>query len=369
MNAPLAVAVASALCAVLDRRAFAAAVARLKHVVPRKSPTALGEAMHLSATQDAVALTARDGDLIVRASVPASVSRAGELVVSASALAQVARRASGRVVLDGATLTLGAVTHQLNALPSESYPLAPSPRGATLAVFHRASFMRLLNATRYAISTDATRPHLSALHFEREHDVLTVVATDGHRLVAATVSDTGAPFELLVSRRVVDELARWLDEPGGPITLRRDGERVYFVSGDAWVSGLAVDGRFPAWRQVVPQSSQGSITVPKTVFADAVKDVAGRTGRGVQLVPDPERRRVRIERHDPEGIVASTHVDALMHGKTPTRIGVEAKFLTELFDALPGIDLTVKLEVSGELDPVKVQTSSGVVAVVMPMRV
>ncbi len=232
----------------------------------------------------------------------------------------------------------------------------------------RPTLARLLAQTTYAMSEDDTRPHLAALFIERREGWLRCVATDGHRLALARVPDDGSEFKVLVARPVVEEIARMVDAADGVVRIHRDGDRVWFVSGEEWVSARVVEAAFPAYEQVIPEGDEGAITLPTRDLRDALRALAPRGTPGVKLRPELDAARVRLVVDDGDGNTTEGKVLASFSGKVPTAIGFNGRYLRETVAALTDDDATVTINLWGELDPARIDSEHGTTAVVMPMR-
>ena len=205
----------------------------------------------------------------------------------------------------------------------------------------RPILARVLRQTSYAMSCDDTRPHLASMLIARRRDELVFVTTDGHRLAKVCVPDDGDDFSVLVGRRTIEAVERMVAVAGGLIRLRRDGDRVWFTSGDEWVSGPVVDAVFPAYEQVMPQSAGGRITMTTTEFAVAIRAVASRGTPSAKLQLDDAASMVTLAVEDGEGNVRETSVTAKLDGELPKTIGFNGQYLRDLADALADEGATV----------------------------
>ncbi len=369
MSAAIAIATASVLCASLDRIALSKALARLKHIVTRHPSMPVLEAVLIESAGDHITLTATDLSIFVRVTVAATITAPGALLVSLRKLIEVTRSGARRLELVGASVVLGGVTHRLATLPAVDYPAVPEPSGEVLASLLRPTLARLLAQTAYAISEDDTRPHLAALLIERRGGELCFVATDGHRLALARAPDHSPAFKVLVARALVEELVRMTDRPGGVVRLRRNADRVWFESGDEWVSGKVVDATFPTYEQVIPDGHKGAITMPTGDLRERIHALAPRGTPSVKLAPDRDGARVRLTVDDGDGNVTEGEVLASFSGGLPDAIGFNARYLREVVSALTSDDTTVTMNAWGELDPVRIDSTHGTTAVVMPLKV
>lgn len=372
MNAALSIVptLTTALCASLDRRAFAAALARLRHVVDRRTALPALEAVLLAGAADALHLTATDGSVFVRVAVPATVTSSwASLLVPLRRLLEVAKGPAGRLQLAGDQITIGGATHRLSTLPTASFPTVPPPSGAVLFTLMRPTLARVLRQTSYAMSCDDTRPHLASMLIERRRSELIFVATDGHRLARVCVPDDGEEFSVLVGRRTIESVERMLAVAGGLVRLRRDGDRVWFTSGDEYVSSPLVDAVFPSYEQVIPARAEGRLTMTTVDLGAAIRAVASKGSPSVRLRLDGAAAAVTLSVDDGDGNAAEATVAAVFGGRVPEAIGINGQYLREMVGALADEGTTVTMQVTGELDPVRVDGTHGTTAVVMPLRV
>lgn len=372
MNAALAIVttLTTSLCASLDRRAFAVALARLKHIVNRRAALPALEAVLLAGAGDTLHLTATDGSVFVRVAMPATVTSAwATLLVPLRRLLEVAKGPNTRLQVAGDQITAGGTTHSLSTLPTTTFPAVPPPSGVVLFTLMRPTLARLLRQTSYAMSCDDTRPHLASMFIERRRDELVFVTTDGHRLARAGVADDGEEFTVLVGRRTVEAVERMVAVAGGLVRLRRDGDRLWFTSGDEWVSGPVVDSVFPSYEQVIPARVDGRITMTTADLGAAIRAVAARGAPSVRLRLDGAASSVTLSVDDGEGNAAEATVAAAFEGTVPEAIGINGQYLRELVGALGDEGATVTMQVTGELDPVRVDGTHGTTAVAMPLRV
>ena len=154
-----------------------------------------------------------------------------------------ARRSSSKPTGDKGAMTLrsGRSTFTLACLPPEDYPLMAGGELAHSFTLSAADLKRLIDRTRFAISTEETRYYLNGiyLHAAKSDEVpmLRAVATDGHRLARMEMplpeGAAGMPG-VIVPRKTVSELRKLLDEIDqdvddravrhqDPLRLRRHG--------------------------------------------------------------------------------------------------------------------------------------------------
>lgn len=365
-----ALAVSMFLCVALDRRAFAAALARLKHLVPRRATQPALECVLLEGAVDALYLTASDGHTVVRLVVPATITTPGSLLVSLRRLAEIVRvPGAAKVHLAGDHIAVGAASHRVVTQDPATFPTPEAPQGELLGWYDRAQLGEMLTQSAYAMSSDDTRPHLHALLITRRGGELVFVATDGHRLSLSRRPDEGREVSLLVGRDTIEELRRLVATPGGAVSIRYEAGRIWFASAGEWVMGSLVDAAFPAYEQVVPESASGHVRFTTSELREAVRALAPKGSTGITIKVPRGASAASVHVDDGEGNRTEASVLASCDGRVPEVMGVDARYLRELLGALGDEDRTVTLALNGELDPLRVDSAMGMTAVVMPLRV
>ncbi len=328
----------------------------------------------LIAHPDGVHLVAEDADHRIAVTVPGSVDGGKwtlppRCVLPHSALSALATGARLDVdILPDAKIRAGGVV----ALRCSD---DAAPEGAGAIQYRRevlgedaAAVGAALVAVLPSVSADGCRVGLNGAEWGRR----AVVATDGKRLMAASVPETVGPTNRHVIAR---ETIRLLDRLPVPTSIS-EGETVIDVRGDGYhLRGRLTEGAFPDWSMVVPKAWQHRARVPGlgAHAADAAKAI-----RGMDCGKKPSVRVVvngawesRVDAVD--GGTWSAAVDCQHEGPDdgsggvqPLRIGLNARFLA---DACVFVGGGVEVEFGDALSPVLLAgTAPGRLAIIMPMR-
>ena len=103
-----------------------------------------------------------------------------------------------------------------------------------------AGLMRLIDRTRFAISTEETRYYLTGIYLhtlvQDGRPILRAVATDGHRLALADMpapeGAAGTPG-VIVPRKTIQEARRLMEDSGESIEVQLSAQKVRFDFGRA----------------------------------------------------------------------------------------------------------------------------------------
>jgi len=120
-------------------------------------------------------------------------------------------------------------------------------------------------------------------------DVVTFVATDGRRLASVQCDHDQAvdDSQTLVPSRVMAIIARLADHAGDEsVQLEATGKEIVAVVGNATVTASLIEGRFPRWRDVLPERDAKPTTVERASLFAATRAAAicsSDESKGVQF--------------------------------------------------------------------------------------
>jgi DNA polymerase-3 subunit beta len=292
------------------------------------------------------------------------------------------------VTNDGFSTTIKAAAsarrYTLRGMPGEDFPAIAEPDAKAASLELELDLLsKLIARTHFSISTDETRAALNSALFEWEGDRVRMVTTDGHRLskMELRVAGRQATATMLIPLKAIGELRRLADEaraePGKDgeapkVIITQSGPNAFFVVGGTRFSVKLVDAQFPPYSQVIPQTSDRAIRVPRAPFADALRAVSlaasDRTG-GVKL--EVTNGAMRITSESPESGDGFDEVSVDYAGADVV-IGFNAKYFLDVLAAVD--DEEIVLGIGGDLDPAVIKPASesddqSYKAVVMPMRI
>ena len=368
----------------IERAALLRALGHVQSVVERRNTIPILSNVLLRAENGQLALSATDMDLEIVASVGAQTMRAGATTAPAHTLYDIVRklRDGAQIELEVSgdkgmmTLRSGRSTFTLACLPPEDYPLMTGSdlaHGFTLAA---ADLKRLIDRTRFAISTEETRYYLNGiyLHAAKSSDVamLRAVATDGHRLARMEIplpeGAAGMPG-VIVPRKTVTELRKLIDELDQDLTLTLSDTKIRFVFGDAVLTSKLIDGTFPDYDRVIPAGNDKILEVDCREFAEAVdrvSTISTEKSRAVKLAI--ERGNLTLSATSPENGTATEEIEVRYNG-SPLEIGFNSRYLLDIAEQIEGDGARFAMADAASPTVVRDSGDDGALYVLMPMRV
>jgi len=232
----------------------------------------------------------------------------------------------------------------------------------------------------FAAATEESRPVLTGIDTEFDGDLLTLAAADGFRLaiyklpIATPVSQK---TEVIIPARTLAELNRLIaeQEEAVKITVNPNKSQVVFHMKNIELVSQLVQGTFPQYNQLIPQSYNTRVVVNVAEFLRATKTAAifARDGSGiVRLVVAPGAEltpgKITISARSEEIGDDVGEIDATIEGEE-AKIAFNGKYLTEVLSVLG--EAQVALETTNPSSPGVIRPIGvdNYIHVIMPMFV
>jgi DNA polymerase-3 subunit beta len=368
----------------IERSALLKALGHVQSVVERRNTIPILSNVLLSAEKETLSFSATDLDMEIIDEAMAQVDGAGQITAPAHTLYEIVRKLPEgsdvelRFTGEDPRLSVSAGRSKFNlpVLPAGDFPVMSSDGLSGRIEVEASDLARLIDKTRFAISTEETRYYLNGLYLhtvvENGVSLLRAVATDGHRLALAEMpapeGSAGAPG-VIVPRKTIQEARRLLDDAVGAVELQVSAAKVRFQYGHAALTSKVIDGSFPDYLRVIPKDNDRILRVDNKLFAQAVDRVAtisAEKSRSVKLAV--ESGKITLTVRNMEAGQAVEEVEADYEGEA-FEIGFNARYLLDVTDQIQGEIAELRFADPASptlvIDPV----DAGVQYVLMPLRV
>ena len=371
--------------ATLSTTTFLSELQTASRVASSRSAVQALSGVQLEATADRLELRATDMEVGLRLSLAATVSSPGSVVLPARLLLDIIRSLpSSAATLELAVreqdveLVCGTAVFRLRTLRSEDFPRLPEPPSGEIVKLDAPAFIDTVARVARSASRDDTRPILTGILVSASDTSLRMVATDSYRLsVKTTTLDTQvtAPFEANVPARALQELARIAQQAAAAeIGVARLENQVVFTlagaedgTGGAVLSSRLIDGQFPNYQQLLPDSADHELRVAREELADVVRRVSLLAQKNAPLRLGFSAGELRVSAQTPD--IGEAHETLpLPFAGEPFEIGFNPEFFRDGLESLESVEVLIKL--TSPLRPGLIESAdgSGFVYLVMPIR-
>jgi DNA polymerase-3 subunit beta len=317
---------------------------------------------------------ATDMEMSLRTKVAADVEGESSLVVPGKLLADVVRLLPEREVViehradEGVVhISSGTYSSRLNIYSAEDFPRLPSV-DVPLHEIDRVSLLDTVQRVARSASRDESRPVLTGILVRFEGTTLTMAATDSYRLSVkeTELSAAGPELEAIIPARALAELAR-LGANADTVQLGAHDNYVVFGAGDTWLTSRRIDGQFPNIKQLLPETFEVEVDLPRGELLDVVRRAAVLAQRSpLRLAFAEGELTISTQSQD----VGETHesIPAPYTGE-PLEIGFNAEFLRDGLDSFSQDAETVRLKLINPLRPGLITTEGDAFwYLIMPIR-
>ena len=307
----------------------------------------------LRAAGGQLSLSATDMEISLRVSLDAQVEDEGSVVVPGRLLVEIVRllpagevTISHRVEEGVVELVCGTASYRLHTYAAEDFPRLPAVDASTAFTVDKEAFVDTIAKVSRSASRDESRPVLTGVLVRFEGDKLVMAATDSYRL---SVKETALPegpgreVEAIVPARALAELARIAQggEPGS-LQVGVQENQVVFGVDDVWLTARRIDGQFPNYKQLLPETFEAEVTMPREEFLDVVRRTSVLAQRKSPLRLRFEDGELTVSAQTQDVGEARESLPISYSGET-IEIGFNAEFLRDGLESVSDDSVRVKL--------------------------
>jgi DNA polymerase-3 subunit beta len=333
-------------------------------------------------TEDAgLKLTATNLEIGITYWVPGKIESDGATTVPAKLLTDYVNALQGGERIDlellgGETLHLrsGRFESHIKGISADEFPAIQTAGDRPTTRIAQNVLRTALEETAFAAASDEARPILTGVLARFEGDTVTLAAADNYRIAVKTIPilDAVPETSVVIPARALNELARVLSDVEQPIDIvlaQARNQILFHLDGIDLVSRL-IDGQFPNYQQVLPQSHTTRAVLDREELLRAVRPAALIAHESANIV------KLQIESNGESGVTVSANaevgdhvgqVEAAVEGDGTT-IAFNARYLADVLTNVEADQFA--LELNGPLSPgvFKPVGDDRYVHVVMPVR-
>jgi DNA polymerase III subunit beta len=329
----------------------------------------------LTASAGRLELAATDMELSLRAALDADVEDEGAVVVPGRLLVELARLLpESEVSLEQKAdegvvrLASGAFESRLHTYMAEDFPRLPDTQGLERYVVDQDALLGTIARVGRSASRDESRPVLTGVLVRFEPGKLVMAATDSYRLsVKETPIEGSLPeLEAIVPARALAELAR-VAQGAEQIELSVHENQVVFGIDGIWLTTRRIDGQFPNYKQLVPETFEHEVSLPREELLDVVRRIAVMAQRNSPLRLRFAEGELAVSARTQDVGEAEESLPAAFSGE-PLEIGFNAEFLRDGIESVDGE--TIRMRLISPLRPCVLQAegSDDFLYLIMPIR-
>lgn len=277
-----------------------------------------------------------------------------------------------KVENDHLHIKAGSYSSTINGVVADDFPELPTIDETSSIQYSIKSddFKQAISQTIITSSNDATRPVLTGVYWHSHEGFLYLAATDGYRLSERRLVETTSDVSAIVPTSSLQEVLRTVGDDVDEVEILFDETQVRFRAGEAEVTSRLIDGNFPDYRQLIPVSSETSITLEKSDFVRITK-IAGlfarESGGSVTLTADSEKKTMSI--HSIASQLGENTSESSAEVVGDGQVTLNSRYLSEALSVVDGDTVTFRF--SGKLAPcvlTAVEKDVQYLHIIMPLK-
>lgn len=355
--------------------------------VATRSTLPITQNILFSADQSGLKLAATNLEMAITCWIGAKVKQKGDITVPARLLSdfvsslpndliEVNLPANSRIL----ELKSGHFQARIHGIDAVDFPPIPQINDGITASIDAASLREGISQVAFAAATEESRPVLTGINTEFDGEELSLVAADGFRLAVhktALSSRVKEKTTVIIPARTLSELNRLIGEQEEPveITVNEKKSQVLFRLKDAEIVSQLIQGSFPNYSQVIPQSYTTRAVVDISEFLRVTKmsSIFARDASGiVRLIVTPGSElapgKITVSAQAEEVGDNVSEVDALTDGEE-AKIAFNVRYLSDVLSVLPQAQVALELTTPSSPGTIRPIGVDNYVHVVMPMFV
>jgi DNA polymerase-3 subunit beta len=337
---------------ITKRNSLVSKLSVVSRAVSTRAATQALSGILLSASENGVTLTATDGEIGLRTGLEAEVAGDGSVLLPGRLLAELARSlGEGDVEIElreserDVEIRSGGSSFHLRVLPAEDFPALPEQAGEPLKIPAQA-LAETVDLVAPAASRDDMRPVLTGVLVSASGQEMTMVATDSYRLAVKRTeleSAVGGELEANIPAKALRELARLVGgEEVDEVAVGLLPNQAVFEAGSILLNTRLIDGQFPSFRQLLPESYEHDVRLPRPEFLDVARRVSQLAQRNAPLRLSFSQGELKISASTPDVGDAEETMPAAFEGE-PLEIGFNPEFLRDGIESVEGDEVMLRL--------------------------
>lgn len=359
----------------VQKESFLKALQKVSNIIGSRTTLPVLANVLMEAADGKLTLTTTDLELRLTTEMEAEVEEAGKTTLPAKKLlGLVSKFRNGVVTIDSnenhhSTIQCGTVSIMLLGLNPDDFPVSPEFEVTRNVKIKQNEMAAILDRISYAASTDDSRKVLQGILLSIKESKITAVATDGKRLALVERSleeaPTGEDGDIIITLKSANELKRIIGSEGDVLIEIGEKQITFRVDGTVIISKL-IEGTYPNYRQVIPNSFKKTIDLPAEPFIYAIEilsvTLSEASSPNIKLTFDANKLLFEANSSIGEG---SESID-IAYEDEKMSASFNPNFLLDPFKHLP-VEKVV-LKINDVVSPIAIESGDGFLYVIMPMR-
>ena len=263
-----------------DRDAMIKEIAIAQEIITNKSPLSILSNILLIAENNSLTIKASDNTVKYVSVIPVDIQEEGRTTVYCDNFMSIISKLPGgevEFIQEDLKVTINSLTKKfkatLNSQASDKFPEMGSSENLPFFEVPAKEIKEMIRQTIFSVSEDHTRIFLTGVYFLKNEQNLTMVSTDGHRLsnIDKAIANNVPDFPpAIVPTKILSCVMRHASDEGN-IQMAVVDKSIFVKFGNYEFSSNLIDGLYPNYKKVIPESLTSSFAVYKADLKAALE--------------------------------------------------------------------------------------------------
>ena len=216
-----------------------------------------------------------------------------------------------------------------------------------------------INRSVFATADDELRPVMNGIYFDITTEDITMVASDGHKLVRcktlAAKGNERAAF--ILPKKPATLLKNLLPKEQGSVTIEFDERNAVFMLDSYRMVCRLIEGRYPNYNSVIPQNNPHKVTVDRPQASSLIK---------LRM----QENQIVISAQDIDFSTSAEETQVCQYAGAAMSIGFKSTFLIDILNNISADEVVIELadpSRAGVIVPVEQEENEDLLMLLMPM--
>lgn len=251
--------------------------------IPSKTALPILDNFLFRAYEGLLEVTASDMELTLRTGIPVDIQEEGSIAVPSHQLIDLVKSLPDQPISiktsseNSFECIWSNGNSSLPYYPAEDYPeISDKCNGARNIVFPAQALVSGINSTVFATADDEMRPTMNGIFFDLDVESSTLVASDSHKLICYTDPELKSPEKtsFILHKKPAMVLKSIIGKDIESVSLDFDEASAVFKFGTTTLICRLIIGRYPKYRDVIPQNNSNILKIDRVQLLNTVKRVA-----------------------------------------------------------------------------------------------
>ena len=333
-----------------------------------------------------VLLSASDGSLLIRATdlkvsfetrIPVDVKNNGSSTVFCDKLLGILRSLpEGEIefeLAEGEKFIIRPlfkkIDFRLKSISADKFPEIERAPVDSFFQIAQADLNEMISQTVFAVSDDETRYFMNGVYLEKSEEHLVMVATDGRRLsyISKIVGPDVPIFSGVIIPPKILNMVRKLSSGEGQMMIAINEKQVFFEFDNQKLSSALIEGQFPNYQRVIPESQRYTVTVERNELNEALKRVALLVEKSRRIYMNLATNSLTLLSEDGEIGIAKEEVACLYDGPE-AKIALNFQYLSDPLKVISDSEISIQYTETAKAISIFPIPAKDYFHIVMPMQ-